>query len=81
VSKLTGNNLTANASSGYMTSVTDSYQTEKNGPLFGVAKGRNLIVIQMESMQNLVINKTYNGQEITPINYMPTTISKACRSC
>jgi hypothetical protein len=66
VSKLTGNNLSVNTSSEYMTSVTDSYQTEKNGPLFGVAKGRNLIVIQVESLQNLVLDKTYNGQEITP---------------
>ncbi|QOX63054.1 sulfatase-like hydrolase/transferase [Anoxybacterium hadale] len=46
--------------------VSNSYDKEKNGPLFGVAKGRNLIVIQIESLQNLVINKTYNGQEITP---------------
>ncbi|MEL7657419.1 MAG: LTA synthase family protein, partial [Bacillota bacterium] len=56
----------SNIGSDYMYSITDSYQTEKNGPLFGVAKGKNLIVIQMESMQNLVVNKTYNGQEITP---------------
>ena len=56
----------SNIGTDYMYSITDSYQTEKNGPLFGVAKGKNLIVIQMESMQNLVINKTYNGQEITP---------------
>lgn len=44
----------------------DSYNNEKNGPLFGVAKDRNLIVIQVESFQNFVINRTYNGQEITP---------------
>ena len=56
----------SNIGTDYMYSITDSYQTEKNGPLFGVAKGKNLIVIQMESMQNLVVNKTYNGQEITP---------------
>ena len=62
---LTGTNMTG-TNSDYMYTVTDSYQTEKNGPLFGVAKGKNLIVVQMESMQNLVINKTYNGQEITP---------------
>ncbi len=49
-----------------MTAFTDSYETEKNGSLFGVAKGKNLIVIQIESLQNLVINETYNGQEITP---------------
>ncbi len=65
VAKLTGNSLNE-AGSDYMYSITDSYETEKNGPLFGVAKGRNLIVIQIESLQNMVINKTYNGQEITP---------------
>ena len=64
VNKLTGN--ATNNGSEYMAAVTDSYATEKNGPLFGVAKGRNLFVIQVESLQNLVINKTYNGQEITP---------------
>ena len=38
--------------------VTDRYQ--------GIAKGKNLIVIQIESLQNFVIGATYNGQEITP---------------
>ncbi|WP_256204345.1 LTA synthase family protein [Planococcus faecalis] len=33
---------------------------------FGRAKGRNLFVIQVESLQNFVIGKTLNGQEITP---------------
>lgn len=65
LSKLTGNSLSAMGSD-YMYSFADSYETEKDGPLFGVAKGRNLIVIQIESLQNMVINKTYNGQEITP---------------
>jgi phosphoglycerol transferase MdoB-like AlkP superfamily enzyme len=65
VNKLTGQTQ-ANAGSEYMAAVTDSYETEKSGPLFGVAKGRNLIVIQVESLQNIVLNKTYNGQEITP---------------
>lgn len=32
----------------------------------GIAKGRNLIVIQLESVQNFVINREYNGQVITP---------------
>lgn len=44
----------------------DNYETEKNGPLFGVAKGKNLVVIQMESYQNFVIGMKYNGQEVTP---------------
>lgn len=33
---------------------------------FGIAKGRNVIVIQVEAFQNFVVNRTYNGQEITP---------------
>lgn len=65
VSRLTGNVLNGGGSQ-YMQSFVDSYETEKNGPLFGVAKGRNLIVIQIESLQNMVVNQTYNGQEITP---------------
>lgn len=35
-------------------------------PLFGVAKGKNVIVIQVEAMQNFVINQSINGKEITP---------------
>lgn len=65
LAKLTGNSLNPTGSE-YMSSFVDSYEKEKDGPLFGVAKGRNLIVIQIESLQNMVINKTYNGQEITP---------------
>lgn len=45
---------------------TGSYENEKSGPLFGIAKGRNLIVIQVESLQNMVVSKEYNGQDITP---------------
>ncbi|MGG4013533.1 LTA synthase family protein [Bacillus smithii] len=33
---------------------------------FGIAQGKNVIVISMESMQNFVINHKVNGQEITP---------------
>lgn len=44
----------------------DNYETEKNGPLFGVAKGKNLVVIQIESYQNFLIGMKYNGQEVTP---------------
>ena len=32
----------------------------------GIAKGKNLILIQVESLQNFVIGAKYNGQEITP---------------
>ena len=33
---------------------------------FGLAKNRNVIIIQIESMENAVINQQTNGQEITP---------------
>lgn len=33
---------------------------------YGLGKGKNLIVIQIESFQNFVINLKYNNQEITP---------------
>ena len=33
---------------------------------FGVEKGKNLIIIQVESLENSVINQTIDGQEITP---------------
>lgn len=32
----------------------------------GLAKGKNIIVIQCESLQNTFVKKEYNGQEITP---------------
>ena len=32
----------------------------------GIGKDRNLIVIQVEALQNFVINRSYNGQVITP---------------
>lgn len=35
-------------------------------PAMGIAKGKNLIVIQVESLQQFVIGKSINGQEITP---------------
>ncbi len=35
-------------------------------PLNGIAKGMNLVNIQVEAMQAFVLGRTYNGQEITP---------------
>lgn len=34
--------------------------------LHGVAKGKNLILIQVESLNTWTIGKSYNGQELTP---------------
>ncbi|MGM7682881.1 LTA synthase family protein [Cytobacillus sp. Hm23] len=39
---------------------------EPNQDFFGIAKGRNVIIVSMESLQNFVINETINGEEITP---------------
>lgn len=33
---------------------------------FGIAKGRNVIIIQMESFENFLLNAKVDGQEITP---------------
>ncbi|MTI46222.1 LTA synthase family protein [Sporosalibacterium faouarense] len=32
----------------------------------GIAKGKNIIVVQFESLQNFLIGSVYNGQELTP---------------
>ncbi len=41
-------------------------EEEEHDELWGVAQGRNVIVIQIEAMQAFVINREYNGQVITP---------------
>ncbi|MDD6794915.1 MAG: LTA synthase family protein [Clostridiaceae bacterium] len=38
-----------------------------NNEYAGISKGKNLIYIQVESLENFVINKEVNGQEITPV--------------
>ncbi len=38
----------------------------EEGKYTGIGKGKNLIVIQVEALQNFVINHYYHGQEITP---------------
>lgn len=38
----------------------------KNRDYFGIAEGRNLILIQLESTNNFVINRTIDDKEITP---------------
>lgn len=39
---------------------------ESNYDLQGIAKGKNVIILQLESIQEFVINKEINGKEITP---------------
>lgn len=45
------------------TSIKDNESSKK---FFGAEKGKNLIIIKVESLENVVINKTISGQEITP---------------
>ena len=37
-----------------------------NEEMFGVGKGKNLIVVSLESMQSFVINNDMNGEVVTP---------------
>ncbi|MGM0844257.1 MAG: LTA synthase family protein [Bacillota bacterium] len=45
--------------------VSASY-VKPNEELFGAAKGKNLIVVSLESVQTFPINNTMNGEEVTP---------------
>ncbi len=41
-------------------------ESDKPSELFGIAEERNIIVIQVESLQNFPINRKYQGQVLTP---------------
>lgn len=45
---------------------TKGIQPQANPVLFGTAKGKNLVIIQMESFQNFLIHLSIDGHEITP---------------
>lgn len=45
---------------------TKGIQTIANPLMYGAAKGKNLIILQMESFQNFLINLSVDGTEITP---------------
>ena len=45
---------------------TDKHYAKANPQMFGIAKGRNVIVIHLESFQQFIIDKKINGQEVTP---------------
>ncbi|WP_130805457.1 LTA synthase family protein [Senegalia massiliensis] len=44
----------------------DKNDKKTNKKYHGIAKGKNIIVVQFESLQNFLINREYNGKEITP---------------
>ena len=39
---------------------------KSNYNIEGIAEGKNVIILQLESIQEFVVNKTINGKEITP---------------
>lgn len=45
---------------------TKQHFAPANPKMFGIAKGRNVIVIHLESFQQFLIDKKINGQEVTP---------------
>lgn len=49
-----------------MQEVNNVAETSNTSNYKGIAKGKNLILIQVESLQNFVIGAKYNGKEITP---------------
>lgn len=44
----------------------ESNSTPSSSNYSGIAKGKNLIMIQVEALQQFVINRSVNGNEITP---------------
>ncbi|MEQ6375912.1 LTA synthase family protein [Bacillaceae bacterium S4-13-58] len=46
--------------------VKENIPDDVNEELKGIAEGKNVIYISMESLQAFVINETHNGEEITP---------------
>ena len=50
--------------------INEFYNKKENLPdneYAGIFKGKNLLVIQVESLESFIINKEINGQEITPV--------------
>ena len=43
-----------------------SNQADPTEKMFGLAEGRNLIIVSLESLQSFVMNNDMNGHEITP---------------
>ncbi|MFS0660629.1 LTA synthase family protein [Niallia alba] len=40
--------------------------TEPNKDMFGIAKGKNVIMVSLESTQSFTVNREVNGEEISP---------------
>lgn len=46
--------------------IKEEATTEGNEELHGIAEGKNVIFISLESLQSFVINNTLHGEEVTP---------------
>ncbi|GAB6092781.1 LTA synthase family protein [Furfurilactobacillus curtus] len=49
-----------------VTNFTKSHYAAPNKTMFGAAKGRNVIIIHLESFQQFSIDQKINGKEVTP---------------
>ncbi|MGM0876892.1 MAG: LTA synthase family protein [Bacillota bacterium] len=49
-----------------VTNYTNAIYAEPDPNYFGIAKGKNVIYIHLESVQNFIINYKLNGKEVTP---------------
>ena len=65
VSFFDGKTANAHDIDDYLNKINDRI-TMEDRKAYGLAKGRNVFVIQIESFQNFVINKKVEGKEITP---------------
>ncbi|MGN9866558.1 LTA synthase family protein [Bacillus swezeyi] len=54
---------------------TNADYSKPNQDMFGIAKGRNVIFVTLESTQNFVIHEKVNGEDITP--FMNDLIKKS----
>ncbi len=59
-------NLVNAADKTFLEQWSKNQAAQKPGKYFGIDKGKNIIFIQIESLENAVINQSINGQEITP---------------
>ena len=63
------NDLRATATKSELGSVkkfTDSHYAKPNPKYYGVGKGKNVIVLHLESFQQFLIGQKINGKEVTP---------------
>ncbi|MGX7173964.1 LTA synthase family protein [Enterococcus ratti] len=63
------NSVRAHASSNGIEEVlkyTKKHHAAPNSETFGIAKGKNIIVLHLESFQQFLINMKVDGQEVTP---------------